>query len=134
MKDFFDKPDFGKLFLRVVLGAIVLTHAIVGLMGGVPALKAYGAAFQPFHITGNPVFWGLLLLLVRAVGSLCFMLGLFFRSACFMVTLSFAVALVYHINAGHDFLSVTSGATRLFAVYFAFLFIGPGSYTLGGRA
>jgi len=134
MKDFFDKPDFGKLFLRVVLGAIVLTHAIVGLMGGVPALKAYGAAFQPFHITSNPVFWGLLLLLIRAVGSLCFMLGLFFRSACFMVTLSFAVALVYHINAGHDFLSVTSGAARLFAVYFAFLFIGPGSYTLGGRA
>ena len=133
MKDFFDKPDFGMLFLRVVIGAIVLTHAIMGLMGGVPSLKAYGAAFQPLNITSNPVFWGLSLLLVRAVGSLFFILGLFFRTSCFFVMLSFAIALIYHIDAGHDFLQVTSQAARLFTVYFAFLFIGPGNYTLGAR-
>jgi len=65
-------------------------------------------------------------------GGLCFILGLFFRPACFFLFSVMVVAASMHLSQG-DGLKVASHAIELGIVFLGFLFIGPGTCSLDAK-
>lgn len=124
--------DFGLLFLRVGLGLMFIIHGYPKLVGGVDTWRGIGQSMGNLGITFFPVFWGLMAALAEFFGAICLLLGFFSRSASFALFFTMLVAMIFHLQKG-DGLSGASHAIELGIVFFAYLFIGPGKYSLNEK-
>jgi putative oxidoreductase len=68
--------------------------------------------------------------ITQAFGGLCFLLGLFFRWACFALALTMAVAILYHWKKGDSLIMEGGQAVLFFSVFIAFMFIGAGKISI----
>jgi putative oxidoreductase len=89
-----------------------------------------GAAMQYFGIDTYLVYWGLAAVLIQALAPLFFILGFFFRTACFFLFSVMLVAFLYHWFAGDPIVQIGSHAGKMAALFFCFMFIGPGAYSV----
>ena len=76
-----------------------------------------------------PVFWGFMAAVAESFGGLCLILGLFFRPACILLTITMLVAASRHLSQG-DGLRGADHAMEVGIVFLSLILIGPGKYSL----
>lgn len=124
--------DIAKLFLRVVLGALVLLHGVAKLKGGMGGIVGLVEAH------GLPGFIGYFVLVGEVLAPLMVLMGFHARIGAALIAVNMLAA-VYLVHMGD--LSRFNGqggwALELQAMFFAAAFalslLGPGSYSVNGR-
>lgn len=124
--------DFGKLLLRVTLGALILLHGISKLRGGISFLEPMVTGL------GLPAWFAYGVYLGEIVGPIMVILGLFGRTGAFLifVNMIFAVILVHRPDLLH--FNKQGGWELELQAMFAFtalalVFMHPGRFALTKR-
>ena len=118
----------GLFIMRAGVGAMMIVH-------GLPKIThpekwaGLGEAMGTLHIHFLPAFWGFMCALTETIGGLFSILGLWFRLVSLFMLIVFIVATLHHLNSG-DSVADASHAIELAFVYFGFMFIGPGKYSV----
>lgn len=119
----------GILIMRIALGALMITHGYNKLMGGPEKWEKLGGAIGNFGIHAYPTFWGFMAAFSESICALFIILGLWFRPACILLTITMIVAASVHIKKGDPL-----GDMELALIYaFTFcglMFIGPGKLSV----
>ena len=121
--------DLGLLILRLGVGIMFVTHGYPKLTGGPEMWEKIGGAMSHVGVNFARVFWGFMAAFAEAGGGLLFALGLLFRPAAFAMAFTMLIAALVHLS-GEDGFSGASHAIELGIVFFAFIFIGPGKYSI----
>jgi len=124
--------DAGILLLRVGLGIMFVGHGYPKLAGGPDTWQVYGEAMRHVGIPAAPLLWGFLAGLAELGGGILFGLGLLFRPACLVLAVTMLIATVNHLAQGDGFIPA-SHPVEAGLVFLAFLFIGPGRWSLDAR-
>ncbi|GAB4424928.1 MAG: DoxX family protein [Thermodesulfovibrionales bacterium] len=129
LKSLAKHADTGLLILRVGIGIMFLYHGFPKLFGGPEKWGKLGIAAKYVGIDIFPVFWGFMAAFSEFFGGTCIILGLFFRPACILLTITMAVAASMHLGKG-DGLNVASHAIEDGILFLSLIFIGPGRYSI----
>lgn len=129
LKEMFDKPNFGLLAIRVIVGAIFMGFGIPKLMNGVSQWTMLGGAMSIFGVTAYPAVFGFVASLSEALGGLLIVLGFQFRVATIALFFTMFVASCFLYTQGHDFMAI-SRPVELMAVFLGLTFVGPGKYSV----
>ena len=121
--------DTGILIRRIGYGIIFIGHGFPKLDGGPDTWAMYGETMRNVGIYSVPLFWGFMAGLAEFGGGVLFMLGLLFRPVCGLLLLTMTFATINHLTQGDWFIPV-SHPVEVGLVFLAFLFIGPGPYSL----
>lgn len=121
--------DQGLLLLRIGMGIMFVFHGTPKLLGGVEQWEKIGMAAGSVGINFMPVFWGFMATFAEFFGGICLILGLFFRPACILLTITMIIAASMHLDRGHGF-GRASHAIEAGIVFLSLIFIGPGKYNL----
>jgi len=124
--------NLGLLFLRIGLGAMMMTHGIPKLVGGPAKWGKLGKAMQSVGIDFAPEFWGLCAALAESLGAFFVILGLWTRYAAVSVVLTMVVAAAMHYDKG-DGLGGMSHAIELGIAFLAIAIIGAGRFSIDAR-
>ncbi|HQU09588.1 MAG TPA: DoxX family membrane protein [Opitutales bacterium] len=125
----FHRPDLGYLLLRILVGGLMFNHGLQNLIAGVETWEMLGSVMANFGITVYPSLFGLVCVVIQTFGGLFFLLGLFFRPVCMLLTLVMLLAVCFHLMSGHEFPQAELAA--VFTILFtAFTFMGPGRYSV----
>lgn len=124
-----DNADFGKLILRLALGALILFHGVAKLLGGVGGIEATLVAH------GIPAFFAYGVFIGEVVAPLMVILGYYTRIGALLILFNMLVAVaLVHSN---ELMSLGRGggwALELQAMFLctalALIFLGPGRYKL----
>ena len=119
----------GLLILRIGLGVMFLIHGGPKLFGGPEKWGKIGMAMASLGIGFMPTFWGFMGAISEFFGGICLILGLFFRPACILLTLTMIVAALSHFGRGEG-LGGASHAIEVGIVFLSFILIGAGKYSL----
>jgi putative oxidoreductase len=124
--------DAGLLLLRVALGGFFIwAHGWSKLAGGIERWTSLGRAMEHVGISFWPAMWGFLGTMAETLGVLLFAVGLFFRPACLVLTITMTIAAITsYSNAKSGALSEASHAIELGVVFFSMMFIGAGKYSV----
>ena len=121
--------DVALLFLRLSLGGFFIwVHGWQKLAGGLGKWKTLGGAMKHIGITFWPAFWGFMAAFSETIGVGLLIVGLFFRPSCLLLVITMAVAGVTEYRS-HG-LGEASHAIELALVFFAWMFVGPGKYSV----
>lgn len=121
--------DLGLLILRIGIGSMFLYHGFPKLSGGPEKWEKVGSAIKYTGIEFAPVFWGFMAAISEFFGGICIILGLFFRPACILLTITMAVAATMHLGRG-DGLQRASHAIESGILFLSLIVIGPGKYSI----
>jgi putative oxidoreductase len=123
------KHHFGLLIMRLGIAAVLLLHALPKLLDGAYKWKSVGLELSPMNIGLPPVVFGFAILLLEVLGAVSFVFGYFFRLACTILFILFALYFfIYFQKAGYDTLMLWS--LGLAAVFFGLIYVGPGRYSI----
>ncbi len=123
------KLHFGLLIMRLGLAAVLLVHALPKFFEGVYKWKSVGLDLNVINIGFPPVVFGFAILLIEALGAVSFVFGYFFRTACTVLFILFALySFIYFQKPGYDTLMLWS--LGLTAVLFGLIYVGPGHYAI----
>ncbi len=121
--------DVGLLILRIGLGSMFIFHGAPKMFGGPETWEKVGLAMGSLGIQFLPTFWGFMAALSEFIGGICIILGVFFRPACVLLTITMIVAAIRHLSGG-DGLRGASHAIEDGVVFLGLILIGPGKYSL----
>ncbi|MFP1881892.1 DoxX family protein [Lonsdalea quercina] len=128
----FDRPDFGKLVLRVSFGAMMLFHGVHKLIAGIDGIQSMVMAHGLPSIVGYGVYVG------EVIAPVLMILGILTRPSALIFTLTMLAA--YGLTDLHAALTLDkTGAWGIesMAVYFfaglAILMLGGGRYSLASN-
>lgn len=127
---FFNGENFGKLFIRVILGLILTAKGIVFFVDGQMALLTLGKILNVIGITFWPLYFGWIIAVICVLCGVTFAIGAFFKTSTFLlgtITLLEA-AFKYYIN--FPLMDTVAYAAIPSVVMYGFLFIGPGTYAV----
>ncbi|WOO42383.1 DoxX family protein [Rubellicoccus peritrichatus] len=127
---FLDKPDFGFLIIRVIVGVIFVAAGIGKFLGGSETLEGVGQAMSIVGISFAPLFWGFLAALVETVGGLLLIVGFLFRGSAFFLLGTMIVATAVKVSTGDDFVKDIGYPLAMAAVTAGLLFTGPGKIAI----
>ncbi|WP_455819831.1 DoxX family protein [Pseudomonas cerasi] len=124
-----DRPDFGKLLLRISLGALLLFHGVFKVQHGV------GWIARMLHAHGIPGFVAYGAYIGEVVAPLMIIIGLMTRPAAFVIAVNLAVAtLLVKTGVLWDRTGTGAWALEVEALYFfaalAVMFLGAGRFTM----
>ena len=119
----------GLLILRIGLGCMFLFHGAPKMFGGPEEWKDTGMAMKSLGIGFMPMFWGIMAAISEFIGGLCLILGLFFRPACVLLTVTMMVAAVSNLAEGEGLMGA-SHPIEVGIVFLSFILIGAGKYSL----
>ena len=119
----------GLLILRIGLGCMFLIHGGPKLFGGPEKWEKIGMAMNNLGIGFIPTFWGFMAAISEFIGGACLILGLFFRPACILLTITMLVAAISHLSKGEGLMGA-SHAIEVGIVFLSFILIGAGKYSL----
>jgi uncharacterized membrane protein YphA (DoxX/SURF4 family) len=129
MDRFFDRPDFGKLLVRVVLGLIFAWFGVKMLGGGKSALVILDQPFPILSYTVAPRTWILCVAVVYLIAGILFMAGSFFRTSCVALAAVELVLIRQTIFTAPAEVDLMLLHVVLMAVNIGFLFMNPGRYS-----
>ena len=119
----------GLLILRIGLGLMFVFHGAPKLFGGAEKWGQIGMAMASLGIGFMPAFWGFMAAISEFFGGICLILGIVFRPACILLTITMLVATISHLGRG-DGLSGASHAIEAGIVFLSLILIGAGKYSL----
>jgi putative oxidoreductase len=121
--------DLGLLVLRLGVGIMFLTHGFPKLIGGPEKWEKIGGAMKYTGIEFAPAFWGFMAAFSEFFGAICLIMGIFFRPACMLLTITMAVAATMHLGKGEG-LQRASHAIESGILFLSLIFIGPGKHSI----
>jgi len=130
--------DFGLLLVRLGVGlSVVIFHGYGKLTGGPELWTKLGGNMINVHVVWYPVVWGFLSAFAESICSCLLIIGVLFRPAAFLLAFNMFIAVLTHLHMPKDAQNAgwmgASHALELGSVYLAFLFTGPGKYSLTMR-
>jgi len=125
---FLDKyRDLGLLILRLGIGAMFIYHGTPKILGGPQMWVKVGGAMAGLGITFAPSFWGFMAAFSEFGGGILLILGLAFRPACALLSITMAVAA--HMLLTKVGLLAASQAIEDGVLFLSLILIGPGKYS-----
>lgn len=124
--------NIGLLLLRIGLGIAFIFHGLPKMLGGPEVWAQYGTAVEYLGITTAPMFFGFLAAVTELFGGILLILGLFYRPALIMLTITMLVAMIAKIGQGAAYPEMAH-PMKMAIVFFSMLFIGPGKHSLDNR-
>jgi len=121
--------NFGLFVMRVGTGVMLFLHGLPKLTGGPEKWESLGHSMSNVHITFFPVFWGFMSAITESIGGIFCVLGLWFRLVSLLMFINFIVAILT-LWAGGKGIMGSSEAIELCFVFFGFIFLGAGSYSV----
>lgn len=121
--------NFGLLILRVGIGIMFIYHGWPKISGGPAKWEMLGKVMGIFGIYFAPAFWGFMAAFSEFFGGILLAIGLFTREMAVLMTITMIVAAGMHLNKG-DGLFGSAHAIELAILFFSFIFIGAGKYSL----
>ena len=121
--------EIALLIMRVSLGILTTGHGIPKIIGGPQTWSHLGTFVQPMGIYFLPMMWGLLGACIEFFGGIALTVGLGTRIASLCLMDMMIVAYVWHLNRG-DAYNVSSYPLTLVFIFFGFMLIGGGYYSL----
>jgi len=122
------KISFGLLIIRAGLAAVLLMHCLPPLLAGTAAWQRIGTPLAFINIGLTPHVLGLAVLLLEALGGICLVSGYFFRIACTLLTVLFALYCFNYFKIGHRMLMLWT--LGLAAVLLGLAYTGAGRYSI----
>ena len=122
------RANFGLLFMRLGLTAVLLIHSLPKLFDGSPAWESVGTTLNFINIGLPPVAFGFSILLLETLGAISFVFGYFFRTACIILFFLFCFYFFNYFRIGYQTLMLWS--LGLAAVFFGLIHVGPGRYAI----
>ena len=122
------KMNFGLLIMRLGLTAVLFLHALPKLFAGAHAWKSVGTSLSFINIGLPPMVFGFAILFLEALGAVSFVFGYFFRAACTILFILFALYFFNYFKIGYNTLMLWS--LGLAAVFFGLIYVGPGRYSI----
>ncbi|MGI9553999.1 MAG: DoxX family protein [Thermodesulfobacteriota bacterium] len=127
--------DAGLLIIRLVIGlSMMVFHGYSKIKGGPEVWTEIGSDIGVLGIKFFPVFWGFMAGFAEFFCSFLFVIGVLFRPATILLSLTMIVAVFVHLNMPPDSpaagWSGASHALEFLAVYVGLFFTGPGKYKL----
>ena len=122
------KSDIGLLLMRLGLSAMLLLHAAPQLVKGANAWKSVGMSLNFVNPAIPSHYFGGLVLLVEALGSICMIFGYLSRTASLLLCALFGAYCFNYYSIGYSTLMLWSLGLSL--VFFGLLYTGPGRYAV----
>ncbi|MDR2779377.1 MAG: hypothetical protein LBB16_03805 [Puniceicoccales bacterium] len=126
----FDRENFGKLFIRFVLGSILAAKGIIFFVQGQPALTLLGKMLSIVGITFWPLYLGWIMAICYIICGVTVVLGAFFKASTFLLGTFAMLDAVFKYHMGGDVVGEITHCVILSTVMYGFMFIGPGSYAV----
>ena len=124
------KMNFGLLFMRLGLAAVLLIHALPKLFDGTAAWKKFWMSLE-FESVGMPgVFIGFAFLVIETVGALSLLSGYFFRACCTLLSILYGLYFFGYFYYKSGYVTLTLWSLGLAAVFFGLIYVGPGRYAV----
>ena len=117
------------LIIRIGLGVMFILHGYPKLLGGPEKWEALGSATKHIGITFYPVFWGFMAAAAETFGGFLVLMGLAFRPATILLTITMIIASIMHFKTG-DGISGASHALESAVIFMGLTLIGPGRYSV----
>ena len=122
--------NIGLLLLRIGIGIAFVMHGFPKLF--VPQVQGYLAAtFNKFGIPGGEISV-YLAGGAEVIGGILLIIGLAFRPASILLAFTMAVALIWHIKQGHNFMKFSHSLESMI-LFVTLIFIGPGKLSLDAK-
>ncbi|MGB0371235.1 MAG: DoxX family protein [Opitutales bacterium] len=130
IKSLFEKPDFGKLLIRIGFGITFIALGIPKLAGGVDKWTGIGAAMAKIGLPLEAFYpaFGLAAALAEFLGGIAILIGFGFRTACFFLCFTMIVAAATQVG-GDPWFQVLWPASMAF-YFLGAMFMGPGSISV----
>ncbi|MDR1891226.1 MAG: hypothetical protein LBQ23_03585 [Puniceicoccales bacterium] len=125
-----DKENFGKLFIRLVLGIILAAKGITFFIHGQPALTLLGKILSVVGITFWTLHLGWAIAICYIVCGITMALGAFFKTSTFLLGTFSLLEAAFKYYTGGDPVSEVAHMVMLSATMYGFVFIGSGSYSV----
>ncbi|MDR2812653.1 MAG: hypothetical protein LBB05_02620 [Puniceicoccales bacterium] len=134
VESFWDKENFGKLFIRLAVGLFFIALGIRHFSSGMPSLQALGNIFSVIGITFWPGAWGVFSAVTLILSGMCFLIGFFFRTNCALLLLVFFLKLLATWFFSKNFFDAEFLlSASLSVLLFSFLFMGAGRFSSDGK-
>jgi putative oxidoreductase len=124
--------NHGLLLLRILMGFMLFLHGFLKFTGGNEQLIRIGSAVEHIGISTGYYYFGVIAALLEMIGGVLFMLGFLHNLACVAICSVLAVAVIMRISVGAAFPAVAY-PLEIFFLFFAFLFIGPGKFSIDNK-
>ena len=108
--------------LRVGIGVLFIIHGYLKIWGEIPFVNV-GGAMGYLGISFWHGFWGVLAAFTEFFGGIFLLTGFYPRIPSFFLAFMMIVALVFHLNMGHDFKEY-SHPLALFFVFVGLTYMG----------
>ncbi|OIO60679.1 MAG: DoxX family protein [Verrucomicrobia bacterium CG_4_10_14_3_um_filter_43_23] len=129
----FNKPDFGLLLMRVVIGIVMVSHGVPKFLSGKSALENVGGAMALLGVTTYPLFWGFMAAFAETIGGVLLVIGFYFRFVSFLLAFVTGLGAYMLYTKGMDYQSMVSHPLSLCVVFLGLLFVGAGKYSIDKR-
>lgn len=129
LRNYYPNRDLGLLILRIGIGVMFMIHGWPKIAGGMEMWTGLGGSMSNLGIEFAPAFWGFMAAFAEFFGGLLLAWGLFFRVTNLLLVFTMIVAALVHLK-GEDGFGGASHAIEAGILFFSFLFIGPGRYSL----
>ena len=124
------KMNFGLLFMRLGLAAVLLIHALPKLFDGTAAWKKFWMSLE-FESIGFPgTIMGFAILLIESIGALSLLSGYFFRVACALLSFLYGLYFFGYFYYKSGYVTLTLWSLGLAVVFFGLIYVGPGRYAV----
>lgn len=126
------QEDLGKLILRVALGILILLHGVAKLSKGVGGIEGMLSGM------GLPTAIAYLVYVGEVLAPIMILIGIWTRLGAFLIAGNMVVAIwLAHMNELFQLTKTGGWALELQGMFLfsaiALMFLGAGSYSLGGR-
>lgn len=126
--------DAGLLLLRLGIGAVfIFVHGIPKLSGGAETWHATGQAMSVVGINFGFTIWGLLAALTETLGGVLLIIGFVFRPVLVLMLILMLIATFMQLTAGEPMGPVVSHPLKMAILFFCWMLIGPGKYSIDGK-
>ena len=124
------KMNFGLLFMRLGLAAVLLIHALPKLFDGTAAWNKFWMSLE-FESIGLPgTIMGFAILLIESIGALSLLCGYFFRVACALLSFLYGLYFFGYFYYKSGYVTLTLWSLGLAVVFFGLIYVGPGRYAV----
>ena len=124
------KMNFGLLFMRLGLAAVLLIHALPKLFGGTAAWKKFWMSLEFESIALPGVAMGLAILLIESIAALSLLCGYFFRAFCALLSFLYGLYFFGYFYYKSGYVTLTLWSLGLAVVFFGLIYVGPGRYAV----
>ena len=130
----FESENFGKLLIRITIGAYFIASGIKYFAGGWNMLESLGKIFSAIGISFFPRFFGISSSIVLILCGMSFMIGFFFKINSFLLFVLFLLKTVVNWKLCHNFWNNDFLFSFIISIFlFSLIFIGPGRFSADKR-